>query len=40
MVKEITGVGDLDILKAESSEELARKTCMHRLDMISKWGPT
>jgi hypothetical protein len=26
------------MLKAESSEELARKTRMHRLDMIAKWG--
>ena len=38
MVKELTGVGDLDILKAESGEELARQTRTHRLDMISKWG--
>ena len=38
MVKELTGVGDLDILKAESGEELARQTRIHRLDMISKWG--
>ena len=38
MVKELTGLGDLDILKAESSEELARQTRIHRLDMISTWG--
>jgi hypothetical protein len=26
------------MLKVHSSEELARKTLMHRLDMIGKWG--
>jgi hypothetical protein len=39
MVKELTGVGDLDILKVDSSEQLARTTRMHRLDMI-QMGPT
>ena len=33
MVKELP-IGDLDILKADSSEELASTTRMHRLDMI------
>ena len=35
MVKEFTRVGDLDILKAESGEELARQTHIHRLDTIA-----